>query len=177
MKTLLAALAGFALIGAVGATQVNAQGVRADTRSRSTRAAVEDFRKPARVENNAGGHFQVIKKKVWIAGHYEHREVRVFVPAKHVTVRERRVDRHGCVFYVNVCKTIAAHYDIVCKEVFVPGRYEIREERVWVADNRGCEEDHGQGHGHATGHSTAAGQGQNKKKGGKHNRGRRGGRR
>ncbi|MEZ5991012.1 MAG: hypothetical protein R3E76_01480 [Planctomycetota bacterium] len=190
MKPLLAALAGFALIGAVGATQVNAQGVRIninkgsksvqiDTRSRSTRTA--DFRKPERVENHSGGHFAVIKKKVWIAGHYEHRDVRVFIPAKTITVRERRVDRHGCVFYVNVCKTIPARHEIVCKEVFVPGRYEIREERVWIADDCGCDEghEHGKsgGHGEAGGHGSA-GHGSAKKKAGKHNRGksRRGGR-
>lgn len=186
MKPLLAALAGFALIGAVGATQVNAQrnvrisinkgskSVEIDTRSRSTRTA--DFRKPERVENHSGGHFAIVKKKVWIAGHYEHRDVRVFIPAKTITVRERRVDRHGCVFYVNVCKTIPARHEIVCKEVYVPGCYEIREERVWIAD-AGCDDGHGHGKSggdrHAGGHGSAD-HGGAKKKAGKSNRGKRG---
>ena len=158
MKTLFAALAGFALIGAVGATQVNAQGVRIDIRKAdkhvvidthrspthtSTRTQPQPLRQPERVVKQPSGHFITVQKKVWIAGHYEHRDVQVLVPGKHIDVRERRVDHCGNIYFVNVCKFIPAHYETVCKEVFVPGRFEIREERVWVEDNCGCGDSHG----------------------------------
>lgn len=121
----------------------------------------EGFREGAKVEKQPSGHFITVEKKVWVPGHYETRIEKVFVPghyvtkiekvyvpAKHVDVRERRVDNCGNVYYVTVCKTIPAHY-IDCekkvwvagcyvdKEVqhFVPGRYEIKYEKVWVEDD------------------------------------------
>lgn len=187
MKPLLAALAGFALIGAVGATQMNAQGVRIDihkadkhvvidTRSSnrtSTRTAPAPLRQPERVEKPSG-HFITVKKKVWVPGHYEHRDVKVLVPGKHIDVRERRVDNCGHVYYVNVCKFIPAHYETVCKEVYVPGCYEVREERVWVEDNCGCDDGHGNDHGkgHGNDHDAGYGHGGSSGKSKKSNRGR-----
>ena len=191
MKPLFAAIAGFALVGAVGATQRSAQRVRIDinkgdkhvsvnTGSRGAASRDSDFRKPSRVENKQSGHFAIVKKKVFVPGHFEDREVRVFVPGKYVTVRERRIDSCGHVFYVNVCRFVAAHYETVCKKVFVPGCYEIREERVWVADDCGCDTGHGGGHDkgndHGNGHQTSPGHSGNGngKKGGRSSRSRQG---
>lgn len=180
MKPLLAALAGFALIGAVGATQVNAQGVRVNikkgdkrievnTSDRSTRTNTrENFRKPVETPKKSGGHFIVVEKKVWVAGHYvtEHKDV--WVPGRYEIVRERRVDRHGCVFYVSVKKYIPGHYE--CREVkrYVPGCYKIVQEKVWVEDDcHTCSDHHDHGHGKAKGHVD---NGKGKGKGKKHNR-------
>lgn len=179
MKTLFAALAGFALIGAIGATQVDAQGVRIsikkDNKSvevntgRSTRSP-EAFRKPERVEKKPSGHYITVQKKVWVPGHYitEHKDV--WVPGHYDIVKQRRVDHCGNVYYVSVKKYHPGHYE--CREVktYVPGRYEIREERVWVEDDCGC--DHGGGSvGHGNGHDKGKGKGHEKGRGkghGKH---------
>ncbi|MCB9932460.1 MAG: hypothetical protein H6841_03470 [Planctomycetes bacterium] len=164
MKTLLAALAGFALVGAVGATQVDAQSVRVNINrhgksvevntGRSTRS--EEFRKPERVEKQPSGHYITVQKKVWIPGHYitEHKDV--WVPGHYDIVKERRVDHCGNVFYVSVKKFHPGHYE--CREVqtFVPGRYECREERVWVEDDCGCRDGHDGGE---TGHGGRQGGG------------------
>ncbi|MBZ0137981.1 MAG: hypothetical protein K8I27_16615 [Planctomycetes bacterium] len=155
MKPLFAALAGFALIGAIGATQVHAQRGHTSTRS-------ENFRKPVQTPKS-GGHYITVQKKVWVPGHYitEHKDV--WVPGHYDVVRERRVDACGVVFYVSVKKFHPGHYE--CREVrtFVPGCYKITEERVWVEDRCDpCDEHgHGGGHGKATG---SAGHGQKGKK-------------
>ncbi|MCA8914487.1 MAG: hypothetical protein KDB90_03675 [Planctomycetes bacterium] len=186
MKTLFAALAGFALIGAVGATQVNAQGVRIDIRKAdkhvvidtthtSNRTAPKPLRQPQRNEKKSSGHFITVQKKVWVPGHYEERTVRVLIPASHEDVRERRVDSRGHVYFVTVCRVIPAHYEDQCRQVFVPGCYEIRTEKVWVEDNCGCDDGHGNDHGKNHGNDHDAGYGHGgSSKGKKHNRGRRG---
>jgi hypothetical protein len=155
MKPILAALAGFALIGAIGATQVNAQSVRVNiekgnkrvqisTGERSTRA---DFREPVQTPKKPSGHYITVTKKVWVPGHYitEHKDV--WVPARYEVVRERRVDACGNVFYVSVKKLIPGHYE--CREVktYVPGHYKTVQEKVWVEDECGCDGASAGGHG------------------------------
>ncbi|MCB9893854.1 MAG: hypothetical protein H6839_05375 [Planctomycetes bacterium] len=185
MKTLFAALAGFALIGAVGATQVKAQGVHIDihkgdkhvvidTNRGSNRTAPQPLRQPQRNEKKPSGHFITVQKKVWVPGHYETRTERVFVPERHEDVRERRVDRRGHVYFVTVCKVYPAHYEERCRQVFIPGCYEIRSEKVWVEDNCGCDDGHGHDRGkdHGNDHDAGYGHGGGSGKGKKHNRGR-----
>lgn len=166
MKPLLAALAGFALIGAVGATQVHAQ------RGHHTNTRSENFRKPVRTPK-ASGHYITVEKRVWVRGHYitEHKDV--WVPGHYDVVRERRVDACGNVFYVRVKKWHKGHYE--CREVktFVPGHYKTVRERVWVEDS--CEPCHAHGghdHGKAKGH-TGGGKKGKKGKRGNRKRGRR----
>jgi hypothetical protein len=167
MKALLAAAAGVLMIGAVGASDLNAQGVNirinkgnkrveVDTRGRAPEVRITRER-PA----PQAGHYITVKKKVWHPGHYDtiservwvpeqRRDVveNVYVPGKYVTVRERRLDSHGCVIFVDVCKYVPAHYEQVTrcvvipahyetcqKQVWVEGHYDIVEERVWVSGN------------------------------------------
>jgi len=76
---------------------------------------------------------KLIEEKVWVAATCKIIEERVYVAATTQIVKERRVDRHGCVVYVNVCKTVPAHYDTIQKHVDVPGHYECRTREVRVA--------------------------------------------
>lgn len=180
MKALFTACAGLLLIGAVGASDLSAQRVsvkinkghksvevntgRGDSNVRVTREAPQP--------KHQGGHYITVKEKVWHPGHYktvtervwvpeEHKTVieRVYVPAETIVVRERRVDHCGRVYFVNVCKTIPAHYKNVekcvvipghfCevqKKVWVEGHHDIVEKRVWVEGGNG----NGHGHGHVS---------------------------
>lgn len=186
MKAMIAA-AGLMLAGFFGAGHLDAQGVNVRITKNdktvqvktggSTKVEVvkdtrsEGFREGAKVEKKPSGHFITVEKQVWVPGHYETRIERVFVaghyvtkiekvyvPAKHVDVRERRIDHCGHVYYVTVCKTIPAHYIDCEKQVwvpgcyvekecqhYVPGRYETRCEQVWVEDNHGGHVGHNHG--------------------------------
>jgi hypothetical protein len=76
----------------------------------------------------------------------------VYVPGRNVTVRERRVDHHGCVFFVDVCKYIPPHYEQVERCVVIPGRYETCTKQVWIEGHYDIVEERvwvkGNGHGH-----------------------------
>jgi hypothetical protein len=135
MKTMLAALAGFALIGAIGATQVSAQSHRG---GRS-----DNFRKAERVEKKqVTGHYVTVEEQVWVPGQYVTEHQDVWIEGHYDIVKEARTDCHGCVFYVSVKKWHPGHYE--CKEVCVykPGYYKTVCKQVWVEDNCGT------GHGH-----------------------------
>lgn len=177
MKALLTACAGMLLIGAVGASDLNAQRVSVQINKGNKQVEVNAGRgaevRITREQPKPSGHYVTVKEKVWHPGHYktvtervwvpeEHKIVieRVYVPAETITVRERRVDHCGNVYFVNVCKTIPAHYKNVekcvvipghfCevrKQVWVEGHYDIIEKQVWVEHDKP-----GNGHGHGHGH-------------------------
>jgi hypothetical protein len=135
MKTFLAAIAGFALIGAIGATQVSAQ---------SGHRGSSNFRKAERVEKHQpSGHYVTVEERVWVPGQYviEHRDV--WVEGHYDFVKEARTDRHGCVIYVTVKKWHPGQYE--CKEfrVYKPGYYKTVCKQVWVEHGHGHS-----GHGH-----------------------------
>ncbi|MCC7507773.1 MAG: hypothetical protein IT464_00180 [Planctomycetes bacterium] len=175
MKALLTAFAGILMIGAVGASGLNAQGVSVRINKGNKSVEVNTGRGGGRIERDQpkhqpqAGHYITVKKKVWHPGHYETVSERVYVPAttktviervyvpaETYTVRERRVDSCGHVFFVNVCKTIPAHYknvekcvvvpahyDTCERQVWVEGHYDIVEERGWVKGDPDCDDGHG----------------------------------
>lgn len=132
MNRLLAACAGLALIGSVGATQLDAQRVTIRNGDRSVTVEKDRHERRANHDRRGDGYYQVIKKKVWVPGHYDTVTREVWVPGRFVTVRERRVDRYGCVSYVNVRKFVKGHYETCEERVFHPGHYKVVTERVWV---------------------------------------------
>jgi hypothetical protein len=148
MNKIFAAAAGMMLIGAIGAGTVQAQSVN-----------IRIEKNDRTVEINAGhkgGHYITVKKKVWVEGCYQTVcedvwvpavcqvineqvyvpascrivEEQVWVPGQYVTVQERRVDAHGCVFHVSVRKFVAGHYECRKREVHVAAHYETRQRHV-----------------------------------------------
>ena len=136
MKTLLATLAGFALVGAIGASQVSAQS------HRSTRR--ENFRHAEKVEKKqASGYWTTVDEHVWVEGYYKTEHQDVWVAGHYDIVKEARTDCHGCVYYVSVKKWHPGHYE--CQEVcvWVPGYYKCVQKQVWV--ETGCDNGHSHG--------------------------------
>lgn len=159
MNKFFASIAGIALMGAIGAGTVQAQGVHIKIQKPGKTIEIKHGQPaPKPAEDCNDGHYITVKKKVWVEGHYDTVcenvwipptckmveeciwvpptckivEERVYVPAKTITVKERRVDHCGNVYYVNVCKVIPAHYDTIQKEVHVPGYHKKVMKEVHV---------------------------------------------
>lgn len=145
MKMIFAATVGLLLVGSVGATQLDAQRISIRKGNKSVtidndRHNSRSTRTPVRHDRRSSGHYQIVKKKVWVPGHYDTVTERVWVPGKHVVVRERRRDRCGNIYYVKVRKFVRGHYETCTRRVFHKGHYEVRTEKVWVEDN--CDTGH-----------------------------------
>lgn len=95
------------------------------------------------------GHWTTVEKKVWVpeqhvtvtervlvperhvvvtervlvpARHYTVEE-RVYVAGQHVTTRVAKRDRHGCIYYVNECVWVPAHYETRQVQKCEPAHY------------------------------------------------------
>lgn len=158
MNKFFAAIAGIALMGAIGATTAQAQGVHIKIEKPGKTIEIKHGKPAPKPADDCNDHYIVVKKKVWIDAHYETVcenvwipasckmveecvwvpatckivEERVYVPARHITVKERRVNHCGVVYYVNVCKVVPAHYDTIQKEVHVPGYHKKFMKEVHV---------------------------------------------
>ena len=91
-----------------------------------------DFRRPGRFRPAPRHHHH----GTWIPGHYETRLTRVWVPG---TIRQEYVPP----VYEDRCDYYGRHYRVLVREGYVryieiPGRYETREERIWIPGRWSC---------------------------------------
>jgi hypothetical protein len=144
MKAILTLAAGLILVGAIGASPMQAQrtGTPGPNRGETPRAPAAPT--PAPAHSNAPryititervwvpGHYTTVSERVLVPGRFETRIEKVWVPARNETTRERRVDARGRVYYSNVTRTIPGHYQEQERRVYVPAHFKVVERRVWV---------------------------------------------